>query len=48
MARKERINMITKAVLVSAAATGLFLAQPQNANAGTSVDVDVGVTVNPV
>jgi hypothetical protein len=35
--------MITKAVLVSAAATGLFLAQPQNANAGTNVDVDVSV-----
>jgi hypothetical protein len=35
--------MITKAVLLSAAAAGLLLTQPQNANAGTSVDVDVNV-----
>ena len=35
--------MITKAMLLTAAAGGLLLAQPQNANAGTSVDVDVNV-----
>jgi hypothetical protein len=36
--------MISKLLLVSAAAGGLLLAQPQSANAGVNVDVNVGVS----
>lgn len=34
--------MISKALLVSAAAAGLFLVQPQTASAGVVVDVTIG------
>jgi hypothetical protein len=34
--------MISKILLVSAAASGLLLAQPQTASAGTTVDVSIG------
>ena len=36
--------MIAKLMLVSAAAGGLFLAQPQDASAGTSIDVNIGTS----
>jgi hypothetical protein len=34
--------MISKVLLVSAAASGLLLAQPQTASAGTTVEVNIG------
>jgi hypothetical protein len=34
--------MISKVLLVSAAVSGLLLAQPQTASAGTTVDVSIG------
>jgi len=38
--------MISKALLIGAASAGLFMAQPQTADAGTNVGVDV--TVYPI
>jgi hypothetical protein len=40
--------MVSKALLVSAAAAGLLLAQPQSASAGVNVDVNVDVNAYPV
>jgi hypothetical protein len=39
--------MISKLLLVSAAASGLAMAQPQTASAGVDVDVDVAFTASP-
>ena len=39
--------MFSKLLLVSAAASGLMMAQPQTASAGVKVDVDVAVTAYP-
>jgi hypothetical protein len=38
----EEANMLSKILLVSAAASSLLLAQPQTASAATTVDVNIG------
>jgi hypothetical protein len=40
--KSEEANMLSKILLVSAAASGLLLAQPQTASAGTTVDINIG------
>jgi hypothetical protein len=46
-ANSRNIQMISKALLVSAAAVGLLLAQPQTASAGVDIDVGVGYPYSP-